>query len=103
MAVDPVSAVSAYNAAVQRISEKAATGAENPSGTDFSSMVKGFAENALETGKGAEKLTGLAAAGEADINQVVIAVAEAEITLNTVVAVRDRVLTAYREIIRMPI
>jgi len=32
-----------------------------------------------------------------------MAVSEAELTLNTVVAVRDKVLEAYREILRMPI
>jgi flagellar hook-basal body complex protein FliE len=103
MAIDPTTAVSAYNAAVQRIGESAAGGATNPSAASFSSMVTSFAENAVETGKGAEKLSAMAAAGQADINQVVVAVAEAEATLNTVVAVRDRVMSAYREIIRMPI
>lgn len=103
MAVDPTSAVSAYNAAVQRIADNASGGTQNPQGADFSAMVKSFAESAVEAGKNSEKLSALAAAGEADINQVVVAVAEAEVTLNTMVAVRDRVLGAYREIIRMPI
>ena len=44
-----------------------------------------------------------AAAGKADLNTVVVAVAEADLTLKTVVAVRDKVLAAYREILRMPI
>jgi flagellar hook-basal body complex protein FliE len=34
---------------------------------------------------------------------VVTAVSNAEMTLQTVVAVRDRVLNAYQEIMRMPI
>jgi len=33
---------------------------------------------------------------------VITAVAEAEVTLQTVVAVRDRVIEAYRDIARMP-
>ena len=44
-----------------------------------------------------------AAAGKADVTDVVTAVAEAEVTLQTVVAVRDRVIQAYQEILRMPI
>ena len=44
-----------------------------------------------------------AAAGTADLNDVVMAVGKAEMTLQTVVAVRDRVIQAYQEIIRMPI
>ena len=41
--------------------------------------------------------------GGADVTQVVTAVAEAETVLNTVMAVRDRVIAAYQEILRMPI
>jgi flagellar hook-basal body complex protein FliE len=65
-------------------------------------MVKNFAESAVNTGKVSEQMTAAAAAGKADLNQVVVAVAEAEVTLNTVVAVRDKVIAAYKEILRMP-
>ena len=41
--------------------------------------------------------------GEANVSDVVTAVAEAEVTLQTVVAVRDKVVEAYKEILRMPI
>ena len=44
-----------------------------------------------------------AAAGKADVNEVITAVSEAELTLQTVVALRDRVIQAYQEILRMPI
>ncbi len=43
------------------------------------------------------------AKGEADIVDVVTAVAETELALETLVSVRDRVVTAYEEIMRMPI
>jgi flagellar hook-basal body complex protein FliE len=66
-------------------------------------MVKNFAQTAVEKSEMSEQLSAAAAAGKANIDQVVIAVAEAESTLNTVVAVRDKVLAAYREILRMPI
>ncbi len=42
-------------------------------------------------------------AGEADLKDVITAVANAEQTLETVVAVRDKVLAAYNEILKMPI
>ena len=41
--------------------------------------------------------------GDAALTDIVTAVTAAEITLETVVAVRDRVIEAYQEIIRMPI
>ena len=66
-------------------------------------MVKNFAEAAIETGEKSERISAAAAAGKADINQVVVAVAEAELTLNMVTAVRDKVIEAYRTIIQMPL
>jgi flagellar hook-basal body complex protein FliE len=44
-----------------------------------------------------------AAAGRADIVDVVTAIAAAETTLETVITVRDQVIQAYQEILRMPI
>jgi flagellar hook-basal body complex protein FliE len=44
-----------------------------------------------------------ALAGKADVAQVVQAISAAEVTLQTAVAVRDRVVGAYQEIIRMQI
>ena len=41
--------------------------------------------------------------GTASIQEVVEAVTAAELTLQKVTAVRDRVITAYQEIMRMPI
>lgn len=101
MAIELSNAISAYNSAVNRVTDSAQ--GKEAAGTDFSSMVKNFADSAVASGKSSEKLSAAAAAGQADINQVVVAVAEAEVTLNTVVAVRDRVIEAYREVLRMPI
>jgi flagellar hook-basal body complex protein FliE len=42
-------------------------------------------------------------AGNVDIRDVVMAVNNAEVTLQTVVAVRDKVIAAYQDIMRMPI
>ena len=45
----------------------------------------------------------LDAAGKAELVDIVTAVANAETTLETVISLRDRVITAYQEIMRMPI
>ena len=109
MAIEIANAISAYNNAVQRIGEGAAGDSGGGSGTgavggsEFSAMLQRFAENAVEAGKEGERQSAAAAAGQADINDVVTAVAEAELTLNAVVAVRDKVIEAYQSIIRMPI
>ena len=105
MAIELASAISAYKSAVGRAVQGDSPGAgavDNPA-NDFSVMVKNFTQNAIDKSEMSEQLSAAAAAGKANIDQVVIAVAEAESTLNTVVAVRDKVLEAYREILRMPI
>ena len=105
MAIELANAISAYKSAVGRAAQGDLMGAgpvEN-SANDFSVMVKNFAQNAVDKSEMSEQLSAAAAAGKANIDQVVIAVAEAESTLNTVVVVRDKVLEAYREILRMPI
>ena len=60
-------------------------------------------EEAKQIGEKSEQLSIAGITDRADISQVVTAVAEAEITLQTVVAIRDKVLDAYKDIIRMPI
>ena len=56
-----------------------------------------------QSGRKAEAQALAAAAGKADVVDVVTAVAESEAALETLVAVRDRVIAAYEEIMRMPI
>lgn len=107
MAIELANAISAYKSAVSRSADGEGPGLSGvgagSSANDFSTMVKNFAQNAVEKSEMSEQLSAAAAAGKANIDQVVIAVAEAETTLNTVVAVRDKVLEAYREILRMPL
>jgi flagellar hook-basal body complex protein FliE len=75
---------------------------DNKSGDSFADLVKGALEKAKDIGKTSEKRSMGAIGDEADLHQVVTAVAEAELTLQTVVNVRDKVVEAYREILRMP-
>jgi flagellar hook-basal body complex protein FliE len=44
-----------------------------------------------------------AAAGKANMIDVVTAVAESEVAIDTLVSVRDKVISAYEEIMKMPI
>lgn len=73
------------------------------SGTDFASMVKDAAQDAIGTAKDAEELSKAALAGKASLRDVVTAVNNAELTLETVVSVRDKVINAYNDILKMPI
>ena len=78
-------------------------GGSAATGLDFSSLIKGAISGVAQSGKAAETQAMAAASGKADIVDVVTAVAESEAALETLVAVRDRVIAAYEEIMRMPI
>lgn len=71
-------------------------------GDTFGNLVKSAIEKAVEINKQGESLSIAAVSDRADLNQVVTAVAEAELTLQTMVSVRDKVIDAYNQIIRMP-
>lgn len=72
-------------------------------GESFADMVSGSLKKAVALGRTSEEVSLKGVAGEADLTDVVLAVNNAENALNTVVAVRDKVITAYQEILRMPI
>lgn len=106
MAIDPMSAVAAYQASAggERVFQTGNQPVAAPStGSTFMDMVREAATDAVASNRRAEKLSAEGLAGKADVTQVVTALSEAEATLNTVVTVRDRVISAYQEIMRMPI
>lgn len=72
-------------------------------GASFSDLLSGVMNDAMTSGKAAEtKASGLMK-GQGDLVDVVTAVNKAELSLETVVAIRDRVIAAYQDIMRMPI
>lgn len=70
---------------------------------DFSSLVGKALESTAQSARQADIQTGKVAAGRSDVVDVVTAVAESEAAIETLVAVRDRVIAAYEEIMRMPV
>ncbi len=105
MAVDFASAVSAYRNAANMGSVSDAGSMSGAAATDksFASMVRGAVEESIEAQHQSEAMSMAAIEGKADLRDVVMAVNNAEMTLNTVVAVRDKVVSAYETILRMPI
>jgi flagellar hook-basal body complex protein FliE len=72
-------------------------------GKSFADLVGESLSSAVESGRQSEQMSAQAIAGKADLNEVVSAVSNAEITLQTVIAIRDRMIQAYQEISQMPI
>lgn len=98
-----MAAIKAYQAA--------ATGAAGPAGgpggvqggPGFAELLDGVMTNAVNQSRQAEQQMTMAVQGRAELIDVVTAVASAEASLETVMSVRDQVIQAYQEIMRMPI
>jgi flagellar hook-basal body complex protein FliE len=78
-----------------------AAGAAAPAG--FGGMVENMIGEAAGAMRAAEAASARQVAGRGDMIDVVTAIGAAEVALDTVVAVRDRVVSAYTDIMRMQI
>ena len=72
-------------------------------GTSFGELLSGVVNDAVSSNRAAEMKASSLVQGKGDLVDVVSAVNAAEMSLETVVAIRDRVISAYQEIMRMPI
>ena len=107
MAVSLVAANAAYQAAAKvgsaGATESAAQAAAAQGSGNFSDALASAVKDAAGTMRAGETAATQGAAGQGDVVQVVNAVTAAELTLETVVAIRDRVISAYQDIMKMPI
>src|SRR5271169_5558777 len=72
-------------------------------GADFGGVLQRAIEGAVDTNQQAESLSAQANAGGGNLTEVVAAVAKAELALQTATTIRDRVVQAYQDIMKMPI
>lgn len=100
IALAPAGAAAAYRAA-DALPQAAATPATG--GAGFGAALTRAMEQAVEVGREADATTTRALTGQGSVTDVVLAVGRAELTLQTAVAVRDRVVAAYQDVMRMPI
>ena len=104
MNINSMSAANAYKSASQLVQKQVPqTKATDQQAPDFGQMVKAAVDSVASTGKVADSQALAVAQGQSDMLSVVTAVAETEVALETLVSVRDRVISAYEEIMRMPI
>jgi flagellar hook-basal body complex protein FliE len=104
----PISAISAYTAAAKLISEGQGAGAGAAAGeaagaSSFTSMLKDALASVNDLGHKSDTQTRAMANGKSDMINVVTAVSETEVAIDAVVAVRDKVIAAYEDIMKMPI
>jgi flagellar hook-basal body complex protein FliE len=72
-------------------------------GGGFGDILKSAMSDVMKSSKNAETQIAAQVQGKAQLIDVVTAVSSAEQSLNTVMAIRDQVIGAYQEIMRMPI
>lgn len=97
MDVRSLFAAQKYAASRPALDPAAGVAAERPA--NFASAAQGF----VETLRQGEKTAMAAMAGDADPHALVEALAQSELAVETVVAVRNKVVEAYQEILRMPV
>ena len=73
------------------------------SDTSFTSVLKQAVNSVEETGHKSDAATRALANGKSNIVEVATAVAQTEVAIDAVVAVRDKVIAAYEDIMKMPI
>jgi flagellar hook-basal body complex protein FliE len=106
MAINPASAAAAYASAAKMSAGgplAAEPSAPSSAGGKFAAMLKDVVDAMAKTGSAAETQAVAGATQDAELVDVVTSIAAAELTLETVVAVRDKVIAAYQDIMKMPI
>jgi flagellar hook-basal body complex protein FliE len=100
----PTIAANAY-ASAARMMDPAAAAAKAPStaGPSFSDVLKDAIGNVMEGGRQSDQQTVAMASGKANVMDVVTAVAETDVKISTLVSVRDKVISAYEDIMKMAI
>ncbi len=104
----PLTAAGAYANAARLIAEAQRSlvppsGTERGSETSFASVLKDAIGAVNELGKKSDTQASQMVNGKANMVDVVTAVSETEVAIDAVVAVRDKVIAAYDEIMKMPI
>lgn len=96
-------AASAYNSAAQLMQNPAQQAPAQPQGgPDFAQILADTVQSTVDKGNQADQLSMQMLNGQANIVDVVTAVSETELAIESMVTVRDKVISAYEEIMRMP-
>ena len=94
--VTPAAAADAYSR-----TERAVSGTGGA--TDFGTVLQHTVDGAIAAGQDAEAKAMQGIAGSGSLTEVVTALSRAELVLQSATAIRDRVVQAYQDIMKMPI
>ena len=91
--VGPAQAAAAY----------ASAGSAGGGGAGFGAALTRAMENGVQMGRSADASATQALMGQGSVSDAVLSISRAELALQTAVSLRDRVVAAYQEVMRMPI
>lgn len=106
MAINPV-ASNAYSFVQKALdsmnssSTSSTSGTSSASGSGFGDMVTNAVKGTMDNIRASEQVSAAAVTGKASLTDVVTAVNSADVALKSVVAIRDKVISAYQDIIKM--
>ena len=102
--ITALSAAKAYASAQKALGvDDGLSGKAPTQGPGFGDLVKSAISDAFSASKHAEHQMAAQVAGKTELVDVVTAISAAEASLETIMAVRDQAISAYQEIMRMPI
>lgn len=99
---NPAAAANAY-ATMAKTAASSPGADRSGDSASFGDVLKNSAVEAIQTMRAGEAASARAVTGAASMPEVVQAVTAAEITLDMAIGIRDRMISAYQEIMRMPI
>lgn len=97
--VTPSAAADAYT----RTARGGMGGGPSVAPNSFGAAITRALDQAVQTGQAADSQAMKAVSGGGNLTDVVTALSHAEMTLQTATAIRDRVVQAYQDIMKMPI
>jgi flagellar hook-basal body complex protein FliE len=99
----PAIAANAYASAARALDIGGAAKPADSTGPSFGEVLKDAVGGVLDTGRKSDAQTVAMASGKANVMDVVTAVAETDVAVSTLVSVRDKVIAAYEDIMKMAI
>ena len=104
----PFNAVAAaYGNASKLITDAAKTSSgalgQGAQGPDFGKLLSDQVQGVIDSGRTSDKMSLDLLNGKANVVDVVTAISQTQLAMESMVAIRDKVISAYEEIMRMPI
>ncbi len=96
-------AINAYSSVANSFAQQGASSGEATTGPSFGDFLSSAVESAIDTGHTAENVSAKALVHQASANDVVMAMTNFDVTMQEVTKIRDQVVSAYEDIIKMPI